>query len=745
MNTKTTLKSVYTGSVYGLIVWIVYAVVEQTFTSTLPWLTKPSHSYTPSHWGITVLLFIIYPAIGLILGGLSGWVIHSITSKKLLRDNNQTSILLQLAATFSVLLAFDLNLCYASLFSSYPVINMLPSFCLSLLLLSGLALSVNSSTWHTRLRFLTNPWTAIIVLFGVLPWISFEPLTSQSRNIKAILALLYPAVIFLISFFIYKIIGKHKTAKSSKIILMSPEKNLVFLLPVFFLVFGISLFYKQTPLKSDQSMVSSFQDSNQFNVILISMDTVRADHLSLYGYERDTTPNLKKLSQEATLYSNAIATSNMTLPSHASIFTGLYSRSHGTHHVFETQNPSDDNSGVSYEWAHNMPLDDKFNTLAEILSEKGYRTMAVVANQGYLGHSYRLDQGFQHYDYRTPVPFLGRFRGGVHSFYLRQSIHTILSQFIHSSDYDMAFRSAYEINNEVFTLLDKIKKSERFFLFINYMDPHFPYTPPPPYDNLFPGKDETYTSSQFVAMEKQVMKLERKITGKERRHIVSQYDGGIAYVDFHIRELIKKLKKTELYENSIIIITSDHGEAFGERDFIQHENSVYQNEVHVPLLIRYPGAGQGKVVDKVVSGVDIMPTVLDILNYEIPGNLQGISLLKPEHLDDRIVMSESFSSRKKLKWHKRFYNTERAVFSGRMKLITSTLKEQEFYDISTDPNETRNIYSKNADVAVDLEALLNQWIANVKEESPYLKGSVVPHNKIDQDTLDRLKALGYIQ
>ncbi len=747
MRTKTIGDNIYAGSVYGLTAWMIYAVVEQLFTSTLPWLTKPSHAYTPTHWGFTILLFLIYPVIGLTLGGLSGWNVNRITGKRLFRGQ-ETHILLKLAASFSVILFFVLNICYTSLFSNYPVINMLPSFCISLLLMAGVILSSISSIWYGRLCFITNPWVAVIVLFGILPWVPFEPLAGQSKSVKAILSMVYPAAIFLISFFAYKIIYKitdrQNTDKAIKIVSTPPKSNIVFTASVFLIVFGSGLFYKQTPLQTDQNTAASFSDSSQPNIILITMDTVRADHLSLYGYERDTTPNLKRLSQEAILYKNAIATSNMTLPSHASIFTGLYTRSHGAHHVFETQNPADDRAGVFYDWAHNMPLDDKFSTIAEILSKKGYRTMAVVANQGYLGDSYRLTQGFQHYDYRTPVPFLGQFRGKVHPFYLRQSIHTFLSKFIHSSDYDMAFRNADEINDEVFTLLDETKKSERFFLFINYMDPHFPYTPPSPYDKLFPGKDETYTPGKFVEMEKQVMKLERKITGREQKHIVSQYDGGIAYVDFHIGELIKRLKKAGLYEKTVIIITSDHGEAFGERDFIQHENSVYQNEVYVPLLIRYPGTGQSKVVDEFVSGVDIMPTVLDFLGYEIPGNLQGISLLKPEHLNNRFVISESFSSRKKLKWHKRFYNIERAVFSGGMKLITSTLKKQELYDVSTDPNETTNIYSKNTDVAVDLEALLNQWLSDTKEESPYFKSSL-SHKKIDKDTLDRLKALGYIQ
>ena len=750
MHTKTkglqnVRESLYTGAVYGATAWIIYATVEYFFTVILPWIMNPSHDYTPVHPAFTVLLFVIYPLTGLILGGLSGLCLHAAARANLFSKKTNASMFAPFA-TLTVVLAFDVNLLYIWLSDYFPAFKILPSVGISLLLLPALLFSTAHPQWQRRLRFLTNPWTVALVLLGILPLVVYNPLYNSSMTVKSIAALLYPAAIFMISFFVYKIQYIRRTDKSSKIMSASPLRTLAFVVPVYVLLFGTGLFLKQTPIQTAQPQASSLQESDKPNIILITMDTVRADNLSLYGYERDTTPNLKKLSEESVLYRNSISTSNMTLPSHASIFTGRYTRSHGAHHFFTTLTPSDDELAWIAKHSQVQSLSDKFNTLTEILSEKGYLTMAVVANGGYLGAHYNINQGFQFYDYRAPVPFLGLFLGKVRPFYLRQTIHTLSSHIISTPDHYKVSRNAEEINNEVFTLLDKVKKDDaKFFMFINYLDAHWPYSPPPPFDTLFPGKDETFnTALKFAEVEREVIMLERKLTDKERQHIVSQYDGGIAYEDFYIGKLIARLKKAGMFENTLIIITSDHGETFGRRNFMQHGNSVYQNEVKVPLLIKYPNSNQKTVVEKYVSGVDLMPTVLDVLGYEIPGDIQGVSLLKPEGLNNRNIISESFGARRNLRYHKRFYRIQRAIFSDSMKFITSTSGTQELYDLSKDPEEKKNIYRSDDSTSEKLKAELNQWFKDVSEDIPSRNGSA-PRKKSDKGALDRLKALGYIQ
>jgi arylsulfatase A-like enzyme len=452
------------------------------------------------------------------------------------------------------------------------------------------------------------------------------------------------------------------------------------------------------------------------------MDTVRADHMSLYGYERNTTPNLNKLAQEATLYSQAIAPSDMTLPTHASIFTGLYAKKHGA----RLDPPA---------YGLGRPLADGFHTMAEILSEKGYSTMAVVANHAYVSKYFGLAQGFRYYDQRAPVPFLGK----PHIYYLRRGIREIATRFASPPLFEMSYRPAEDITMEAFACLAKAKSDNRaFFLFLNYMDTHWPYIPPPPFDNLYPGKNSHFNTVQYTDLSEEVMRLDRKVTENEYRHMVSQYDGGITYIDHHIGELLKKLKEFGFYEHSLIIITSDHGETFGERNFVGHIVSVYQDQVHVPLIIKYPMTGNEIIIWETVSIIDIMPTILDVLRYSIPQNVDGTSLLRLDSRKHRTIMTESFPSGWLFKLHPRFKRIERAIFSGRLKFISSTNGKRELYDLSIDPNEKINLYKAGHEIVQELVTRLSQWL----DEEPEVqsKSSSV---EIDTGTLERLKSLGY--
>jgi arylsulfatase A-like enzyme len=471
-----------------------------------------------------------------------------------------------------------------------------------------------------------------------------------------------------------------------------------------------------------QNVASKNADPSRPNVILIVMDTVRADHLSVYGYERDTTPNLKKFSKKATVYTNAIAPSDMTLSTHASIFTGLYASKHRAHLA-----PPTNDLG--------RPLANRFDTLAEILSEKGFSTMAVVANHAYVSEFFGLAQGFQHYDQRSPVTLLGK----PHSFFIAEGIKDIAAYFSSPHHYQRAYRNAEDINSEVFYCLNNSsKQSQPFFLFINYMDAHWPYIPPAPFDELYPGKDLNFQTPHYTALSEEVMRLERKVTDKEYKHMVSQYDGAIAYVDHNMGELFKKLKEVGFYENSLIIITSDHGEAFGERNLVGHIVSVYQDQVHVPLLVKYPNASKKVIINDTVNIIDLMPTVLEVVGYPIPQDIDGASLLKPNGRKQRYVMAESFPGGWLFNLHPRFKRVERAIFSGTFKFINSTNGKRELYDFSVDPKERINLYESGHELVLELERRFSQWLGEEPKERP--KSSSV---KVDSGTLERLKSLGY--
>ena len=717
VESQSFLKSIYSGAVYGAIAWTVYAVVECWFSSIQIWVVKSNSDSMPLYWGFTALLFGLYPVIGLMVGGLSGLGLHIAAGRFQFLQKMQSATRFRAVATLTIVLTFTANL-----FVQKPVgISVLVLLFISFSLILGLVLSAGSGIWSRRLSFLVNPWTTSFVLLGV-SWITFDLLRNHYRIIKAGSFLVYLAVVLLISFFIQRIVETLWITRSTTVESIPPVKSLTFLIPIVLVVFGISFFLNQETHAVIRSSRTLAPKVGQPNVILITMDTVRADHLSLYGYERDTTPNLEKFAEEATLYTHAIASSDMTLSTHASIFTGLYARQHGARKVLPLQ-PS------------GRPLRSKFQTLAKMLSEKGCSTMGVVANYGYLSLHFGLDQGFEYYHILKPIPFITQ----TEEYYLREGISNILRWSNFYSDPGYRPLKAKVINREIFALLKKAKEEDkRFFLFINYMDAHTPYLPPHPFDTLYPGKDEAFSWDDYPTFKKGVMALKRKITQKEHRHLVSQYDGGIASLDFHLGKLIARLKELGLYENSLIIITSDHGEVFGERDLIEHGVSVYQDQVHIPLVIKYPNIRQKAVADEVVSSVDLFSTIVDILGYDIPKDVQGHSLLKGEPGKSKIVISESFPYGHMLNWHPRFNRVERAIFSWPYKFISSTAGKRELYDLSKDPDEEENLYKKDDGVSKELELKLDQWLKVVKEET----GSPA---KLDKGALDRLKALGYVQ
>jgi len=301
------------------------------------------------------------------------------------------------------------------------------------------------------------------------------------------------------------------------------------------------------------------------------------------------------------------------------------------------------------------------------------------------------------------------------------------------------YKKADDINTEVFSLLDKVKRERQpFFLFVNYMDAHRPYMPPSPFDTLYPGKDASIDTSFNNRMSEEIMTLKRNITEEERNHIISQYDGSIAYLDSQIGELIERIKKIGFYENSLIIITSDHGEAFGERNLMEHGVSVYQDQDYVPLIIKLPYVNEGRIDDKVVNSVDLMPTILDVTGYEIPEDINGVSVLRLKNDNTRNVISESYPNKYLMSWHARFHRIERAIISWPYKFISSTAGKKELYDLSKDPDEKVNLYRPDDKISGNLELQLNQKLKNsaVKSSSPA---------KLDEGALDRLKSLGYVK
>ncbi len=454
------------------------------------------------------------------------------------------------------------------------------------------------------------------------------------------------------------------------------------------------------------------------DVVLITLDTVRSDHLSLYGYARDTTPDLEAFARTATLYTRAVAASNLTLPTHASLFTGLYPRHHGA--------LVDPELGA-------VGLAERFRTLAEVLREAGYLTLAVVANPAYLAARLGFGQGFDHYDDARPQPFLPELRPQLAA----SSLVALLDAALSDPDLvraESAYRRADEINRVVFRLLDQVAgRPQPLFLFVNYMDAHWPYDPPPPFDLRYPGRlprGERPGRAAFLAAQQ----LRRQLTPAERRHMVSQYDGAIAYLDRALGRLFERLRALGRFDGALVVVTSDHGEALGEHGLLSHGVSLHQHQLHVPLLVKAPQQRAAAVSGVLVSSVDVMPTILAALSLEVPAALPGLDLLG-EGGSERVVISESHPGVVFSRSHPRLRYAQRALFAGDLKLIASESGQRQLFDLSADPGELRNRFAGDARAA-ELEQELARWLSG----QPPQQGPRVP---LDAETRARLEALGY--
>lgn len=314
------------------------------------------------------------------------------------------------------------------------------------------------------------------------------------------------------------------------------------------------------------------------NVLLIVLDTVRAWSLGLYGHSRPNTPELEHWMSDGVRFQTTLSTAPWTLPSHASMFTGRFPHE------------------LSAGWV--SPLDDEHPTLAEVLSARGYASAGFVANTAYCSYESGLARGFGHYeDYPVTLPqvifssSLGKYLAG--SRFTRRKLLRV---------------SADDINDRVISWLNGRSDDRPFFVFLNYLDAHNPYQPPPPFDTLFSDSG----SARYLEAVKEETPM-RQWSPEEHQAAVEKYDESIAYLDHELGTLFAELKRRGLWDNTIVIVTSDHGEEFGEHKVFFHGNSLYRAGLDVPLLVRFPGAvPAGRVITTPVSLKDLAATVLDL-------------------------------------------------------------------------------------------------------------------------------------
>jgi len=468
------------------------------------------------------------------------------------------------------------------------------------------------------------------------------------------------------------------------------------------------------------------------NVLWIVMDTVRADHLALYGYGRDTSPSLDALASEGTAFEHAVSQAPWTIPSHFQMITSRF------------------------EAGKSKILEPDFVTAAEIMKANGYDTGAVLANLS-LGRRSGFDQGFDTVMDGPAFIFFQAFNDKlpVLKWLSRSGLlpPDAVVRWFHGHTFQEGVASrAADITDRALGWMQS-RDGRPFFMFINYMDAHDSYDPPEPYRSRFadgvnpllgfvrydPEADEAIDSNTFVR------DMLPDMDDEDWRNLIDLYDGELAYLDANLGRIFDSLEKAGIDDDTIIVVTADHGELFGEHGLAYHFKALTEEETHVPLIIRFPpGIPKGQRIATTVEVNDVLPTILELTGVSTDAPMDGQSLVELSRAGDSAQGSESAEAFTYLlrEPDKRFPHTAPGhlfgVKRGHTKYVWSSGGLHEFYDLEQDPAAHRNLYGEDErpEVAADA-ARVAAWRKRFGLED-------IQEEKLDRVTRDRLKALGYI-
>lgn len=419
------------------------------------------------------------------------------------------------------------------------------------------------------------------------------------------------------------------------------------------------------------------------NILLITLDTTRADRLGCYGYGRPTSPHLDALALISARYTRAYGVTSWTLPSHASIFTGKFPTSHGAR--YDLEGPLRLSAGIEGSRALDQyrarGLGTDETTLAEILRDHGYATGGVIAGP-WMMKVFGLGKGFDSWDDDGLDGEKGRLAASV-------------------TDAALGFVDAHA--------------DGPFFLFLNYFDPHTPYLPPRKSLREVLGD----AVDPFVDL------------SREQR-VNAMYDAEIRYMDQHIGRLIAGLRERGRFDDTWILVTADHGELLGENGQRGHSKTLTEAEIRIPLLVKEPVADPtGRVVETPIQQVDLFSMILGRLEIASPPGIQGG---EPPQLPHPIVAEVNplpIITRG---------GSWRAIVSGDYKFAWNSLGRHGLYNIATDPTEAHNLLESEPAVAAELEKLLTGYLAGLPRP-----GAAGPEQTIDAETLEKLRNLGYVR
>jgi arylsulfatase len=436
-------------------------------------------------------------------------------------------------------------------------------------------------------------------------------------------------------------------------------------------------------------------DTEPLGVLIITVDTLRADFLSAYGHARILTPSFDRLAAGGVLFWQSIAQSTTTTPSHASLFSSLYLQDHNV-------------------WSNFEALGQGPRTLAEILTGRGFETFSI-ANMKHLN------------------PEMSGLGQGVQTFVKSGNMR----------------RAGPSIDQFLGWLDDRGEKP--FYAWLHLADVHTPYSPPPPYDHFYYDDDERdprkrslqriwHLLPSHMTDHPFFLKWLEGITDLD--WVLAQYQGAVTYVDDEIGRLIDALEERALLGRTAIIVTADHGESLGEHDIYFTHAGLYEATVHVPLITYFPGAGrQGVHVREVVEGIDVMPTVLEYLGIPAPRGIRGRSLwplIRGEVTPSRIAMSEHAGKNLVALRSDRFKYIKHLRTAHLQPSYPFTDGREELYDLKADPQERKDLSGELPDV---MRVFRKELHARRASKLALSAGKA----ELNEEAVEVLRALGYVR
>ena len=444
------------------------------------------------------------------------------------------------------------------------------------------------------------------------------------------------------------------------------------------------------------------------NIVLVSIDSLRHDHLHCSGYERETSPTIDRLAREGVRFEAAVSTTSWTLPAHAALFTGLYDSSHGLV----------DNG---------LRLAPELTTLAESLAAEGYHTAGFFGGP-YLHQTFGLGDGFE----------------------VWQSCMTALPDDLSEAQLRDESRSRKGLSHrdvtgprtltEVTRWADTRPKDRPFFLFVHLWDVHYDFIPPPPYDRLFdPDYQGTISGADFM----ENAAVNRAMDPRDLAHLVALYDGEIRFTDEILAKILDVLRSRGMLEDTLTVISADHGEEFFEHGNKGHQKTLFDEVVRVPLVLHWPGhLPAGHVVRDQVRSIDLMPTLLGVARVSRLPAMQGrdiLPLAQGRALSPQAALLELHADGQDQRALRTLELKAYARGTPRRRRVADAA-----YDLALDPHE-RIAMRRGSEPRIDVAF---EELERTRATAQALRLSLGAGSRaadVDDETRERLRKLGYLE